>query len=255
VVTPFTPYYLWYKKQSNVSIAAKSKDMKRYCLKCKKAFEPVRKNHVFCSSKCRAESWKINHYWKDFDPTDNGNHIPVQQKITFARVEQGVLFKTLKKVKLVEQLWIFAHSILWGAQNFSEEEQDRFKKYLSEYFPDGANVEETFRELVERFVLAKRYLLEKPYRFIAPPNDYLNPKFYNSFSSTATWFRALQVLKQKNPDICESLEVFSEAILNYATTQNILDIVFYRHVFTSLENYDLLQWYMNAIVHYQFLHY
>jgi len=229
--------------------------MKRYCLKCKSPFEPVRKNHVFCSSKCRSDSWKINHYWKDEDLSDSRNNAPIQNKIPFIKVEQGAIFNTIKKVKLVDQLWIYAHSMLWGAQDFKEDEQTTFKKCISEYFVNSTNVEGTFRELVERIVLAKRYVLEKPYRFIASPREYLNPKFYNGLESTAKWYRALQEQKQRDPNFGETLEIFSEAILNYATNQNILDIVFYRQIFISLEIYDLLQWYMNAIMHYQFIHY
>jgi len=229
--------------------------MKRYCLKCKNSFEPVRKNHVFCSSKCRTDSWKINHHWKDEDFSDNTNNASLQNKIPYIKVEQGLFFETIQKAKLAEQFWIYSHSMLWPTQDFNEEQQIIFKKHLSDFFIDSNDADATFRELVERVVLAKRYVLEKPYRYVAPPQDYLNPKFYNGLESTAKWYHALQLRRRTDPNCGESLEIFSEAVLNYASKRNILDIVFYRQLFISLEAPDLLQWYLNAIIHYQFINY
>jgi hypothetical protein len=65
----------------------------------------------------------------------------------------------------------------------------------------------------------------------------------------------LQEQRNSTPQFGESLKIFSEAILNYADERNLLDIIFYRQIFITQKDWDLLQWYMNAVMHYQFINY
>ena len=145
--------------------------------------------------------------------------------------------------------------MLWSTRDFTEEQQNTYKRLIAEHFLQSGNADETFKNLVEKVVLAKRYVLEKPYRFIAEPSDWLNIRFFNGLSGAAKWHDALQEQRTHNPAFGESLSVFADAILNYAEERNVLDIVFYRQFFISIKAWDLLQWYMNAVMHYQFINY
>ena len=225
--------------------------MKKICLKCQKEFETENKDKHYCSALCKAEAWKAS---KSGFGSENQNPDP-NESIPFTKVDNGRLFDAIKRVKRTEQFFVFCHSMLWSTRDFSEEQQNIYKRLIADHFKDSINVDETFKDLVEKVVLAKRYVLEKPYRFIAEPGDWLNIKFFNGLAGATKWHDALQEQREITPEFGESLIIFAEAILNYSEERNVLDIVFYSHIFISLKSWDLLQWYMNAVMHYQFINY
>lgn len=231
--------------------------MKKVCLNCNHEFESKRSDKQYCTSKCKSKAWRIHlatigeHRTLVYPQTE----IHSGRKLVFTKVEEGPIFHSIKLAKRIQEFWIYSHSMLWGTKDFSEEEQNTFKQYIAHYFEGSKNIDETFRELVERVVLEKRYILEKPYRFIAPPHEYFNPNFYNGLVGSSKWFNALQQQRNRTPEFGENLNIFSQAIWLFAEQKNLLDIIFYRQVFITLESYDLLQWYLNAVMHYQFLSY
>lgn len=225
--------------------------MKKDCQNCQREFETENPDTNFCSALCKAETWKAS-------KSGFGSHSedPEEKpKLSFIHVEEGKLFDAIKQVKRTEDFFVFCHSMLWSTKDFSEEQQNTYKRLIAEHFKTSSDVDETFKDLVEKVVLAKRYVLEKPYRFIAEPKDWLNIKFYNGLSGANKWHDALQEQREITPNFGESLRIFSEAILNYAEQRNVLDIVFYRQLFIRLQVWDLLQWYMNSVMHYQFINY
>ena len=230
--------------------------MKKSCSYCEKEFNAKRSDALFCSHACKQMAYVNRKILKEHEARSRNiiNSIKKElKKIPITQVESGSVFNALERVKRTEFFWTFCHSMLWSTQDFSEDQQNKFKRLIADHFMKGENVDATFKDLVEKVVLAKRYVLEKPYRFIADPQDWLNIKFYNGLSGATKWHDALQEQREITPQFGESLKIFSEAILNYAKERNILDIIFYRHIFVSLQSLDLLQWYMNAVMHYQFI--
>lgn len=225
--------------------------MKKICLQCRKEFETENTIKHFCSALCKAEAWKASK--SGFGSNEENSN--TKKEIPFIHVEEGKLFDSIKQVKRTEEFFVFCHSMLWSTRDFSEDEQNTCKRLIADHFLKSTNVDETFKDLVEKVVLAKRYVLEKPYRFIAEPTDWLNIKFYNGLSGANKWHDALQEQREINPEFGVSLNVFANAILHYAEERNLLDIVFYRQLFINLKAWDLLQWYMNAVMHYQFINY
>jgi len=225
--------------------------MKKICHNCQQEFETKRKGKLFCCEACKQSTLKTS----QIKMQNRFKKINPNEQLPFVHVEEGKLFNAIKQVKRTEEFFVFCHSMLWSTRDFKENEQNNCKRLIAEHFKGSSNLDETFKDLVEKVVLAKRYVLEKPYRFIAEPQDWLNIKFYNGLTGASKWHEALQEQRKLTPDFGESLTVFSEAILNYSEQRNILDIVFYRHIFISLKAWDLLQWYMNAIMHYQFINF
>jgi hypothetical protein len=237
----------------------KLKIMKKVCLECQESFLPKKRNdQLYCSHSCKQAAY-IKRKVATMNNTDESVKEKIQNtnkvEIPFVKVENGRLFDSIKCVKRTEQLFVFCHSMLWSTKDFPEDQQNNLKRLIAEYFKESSDVDETFKHLVEKIVLAKRYVLEKPYRFMAEPKDWLNIKFMNGLRNTSKWHDALQEQRKTNPKFGESLKIFSEAILNYAEQRNVLDIVFYRQALISLEAWDLLQWYMNFVMHYQFINY
>jgi hypothetical protein len=225
--------------------------MKNICLNCQKEFETDSEDKKFCSALCKAQTWKASK--AGFGGNRDG--LKITNNIPFIPVGEGKLFDAIKLEKRTEQFFIFCHSMLWSTRDFSENQQNVYKRLIAEHFLSGVDADETFKNLIEKVILAKRYVLEKPYRFIAEPSDWFNIKYYNGLAGTAKWHDALQEQRNSTPQFGESLKIFSEAILNYADERNLLDIIFYRQIFITQKDWDLLQWYMNAVMHYQFINY
>lgn len=225
--------------------------MKKICLNCQQEFETRRKVKRFCCEACKQSALKTSH----IKLLNRLKKINPKEQLPFIHIEEGKLFNAIKQVKMTENFFVFCHSMLWSTRDFKEAEQNNLKRLIAEHFKDSSNLDDTFKDLVEKVVLAKRYVLEKPYRFIAEPSEWLNIKFYNGLSGASKWHDALQEQRKITPNFGESLSIFSEAILNYSQQRNVLDIVFYRQILISLKTWDLLQWYMNAVMHYQFINF
>lgn len=233
--------------------------MEKTCEYCQETFLPKKRNdQMYCSSSCRQLAYvkrKVLFNLHKNDSAEKKNILKNHLELPFIKVENGRIFDAIKRVKRTEDFFVFCHSMLWSTRDFSEHQQNHYKRLIADHFRENVDADETFKALVEKVVLAKRHVLEKPYRFIAEPSDWLNIKFFNGLSGANKWHDALQEQREITPKFGESLSVFAEAILNYAEQKNVLDIVFYRQIFISLKSWDLLQWYMNSVMHYQFINY
>jgi hypothetical protein len=220
--------------------------MKNICLNCFIKFEAENESQDFCCERCRLEFTE-----KFFLAATKGG----ASKLPLRRMEQGNMFDVIKKTKRTEDFWIFCHAMFWHTQDFHEGERNRFKLQITDYFKDAKNTDDIFTELIERCCLAKRNIEERASGYIPQPNEWLNINHPNGLSCTNKWYSVLQKQRVNCPDFNVGLKVFAEAIIKYADTRNILDIVYYRQVFLSLTHYDLLQWYMNIVMHFQFIDY
>jgi hypothetical protein len=223
--------------------------MKKFCLNCNTEFETQKEKKNFCRPSCSATYWlKRKGLFQ--------NKLPEKElKLPFKKIESGDLFNAIKKVKRTEDFWIFCHAMFWHTQDFHEGEINKFKQQIADYFKNSRDIDQTFTELIERACLAKRHAEEKDSRYIPQPEDWFNINHPSSLATTNKWYAALQKQRLHSPDFSKGLSFFAEAVISYADTRNMLDIVFYRHVFISLTHYDLLQWYMNVVMHYQFINF
>jgi hypothetical protein len=176
-------------------------------------------------------------------------------KIPENKIQHGDLFNNLKKVQRANDYWIFCHSFFWNTQNYTEDQQNQFRNSIIKYFEGSNDIDNSFIELVQRACLAKQYVQEKNYRSMALPGEWFDPNFIGGLAYSKCWFD--KVLEHRNTSkyFLKDIEIFSNAILSYAENKNILDIAFYRQIFIDLKNHDLLQWYMNAVMHFQFINY
>ncbi len=95
---------------------------------------------------------------------------------------------------MVDVSWDFAHHQLWNDYPFSEEEIAKAKKYIRRYyraihparFTRTAN--NRLKVFCERVMLAKKYVLRFPYRYIPSPCIWFNPKNAKGFRGTKEWY-------------------------------------------------------------------
>lgn len=116
-------------------------------------------------------------------------------------------------------------------------------------------MEKTFKQLIERVCLAKRYVSRKKGRYISKPVDWLNVNYKNGLKGTEKWFKQVQLQRADVPHYNEGISILSLAVLQYCEVKSVLNIEYYREKFISLKQFDLLQHYMNTVVHLQYTNY
>ncbi|MFL5763874.1 MAG: hypothetical protein ACJ77K_08040 [Bacteroidia bacterium] len=171
------------------------------------------------------------------------------------RVIRGGKFYKEKNERRIEQLWLFCHASLWNNQQFEESEINEFKKLISEFFSIRKDTDATFKQLVERVCLAKRYVCRRSGRYIAKPIDWLNINYKNGLAGTASWYKQVQEQRKTVPHYNEGISTLANAVLDYCKTRNVLGVPNYRIELLKQKQYDLLQMYMNALMHIHYLSY
>src|ERR1051325_541184 len=71
-------------------------------------------------------------------------------------VVEGDLFHTIRNAGKIENFLSFCQSLFWSDQNFSEEQKMDFQTLIAEHFSNKVHGRDTFIELAERAILAKR---------------------------------------------------------------------------------------------------
>lgn len=168
---------------------------------------------------------------------------------------KGGLYPRTKKETASENLWLICKAAFWNTQLFSHEEEANFKLLVAEHFKGSRNLDVTFKQLVERVCLAKRYLTRRKGRYISKPIDWLNVNYKNGLSGTAKWYKEVNNQRATVPNYNEGIALFAKALLKYADNRNIIDLLNYRRELIELKQHDLVQLYMNCIMHIQYLNF
>lgn len=168
---------------------------------------------------------------------------------------KGGLYPSTKKEIASENLWLICKAAFWNTQLFAQTEEQTFKELIAEHFKGSRNLDVTFKQLVERVCLAKRYLTRRKGRYISKPIDWLNINYKNGLSGTAKWYKDVNKQRASVPHYNEGITVLAKGLLKYAENRNILDLLNYRRELIELKQYDLVQLYMNSIMHIQYLNF
>jgi len=171
----------------------------------------------------------------------------------FFKLIKGGLYMTAKKQQRTEDFWIFCHSTFWSTENFSTAEQEKFKQLIADHFEGCENVNKKFRELVQRAVMAKRYIRRKSTRYIAKPIDWFNIHFKTGLSGTEKWYRQVVDQRKTVPHYNEGIKLLAKAVLDYSKDQNPFEVEYYRNELIQHKQNDLLFLYTNFIVHKEFI--
>lgn len=165
------------------------------------------------------------------------------------RVVKGNLFPRTTREKRIEQFWLLCHATFWNGQQFTDAETCEFKELIAEHFKRNRNVDAVFKQLVERVCLAKRYVTRKKGRYISKPIDWLNINYKNGLAGTASWYKDVVAQRETVPHYNEGISLLAKAVYKFCETRNVLDILNYRKDLIRLKQQDLLQIYMNTIMH------
>ena len=157
-----------------------------------------------------------------------------------------------KTGELVTAVFAVAQASLWFGKNFSEKEEAQLKDLIVEHFLNGQDSRKTFKELIERLGLAKRYVARKRGRYISKPQDYLNIHYPLGLAGTAAWLEQVKQVRKDVPEYNKGLTTFAKAVL--AFTENPSATEFYKGKKQLIEQnqFDLLQVYNNVILKIQY---
>lgn len=171
------------------------------------------------------------------------------------KVIKGGLFPTTKREKRIEQFWLFCRATFWNTQQFTDAEIAEFKLLIGEHFKRNKNVDVVFKQLIERVCLAKRYVTRRKGRYISKPIDWLNINYKNGLAGTAGWYKIVQEQRETVPHYNEGIAYLAKAVYKYCETRNFLDMLINRKELIRLKQHDLLQIYMNTIMHIQYFNF
>ncbi len=95
--------------------------------------------------------------------------------------------KSYEDDKLINASWTVAQSALWNSRPFSRNEIAQLKELIADHYDNGKSIQVTFKDIVERICLAKRYVARRKGRYISKPVDWLNIHYHNGLAGTAAW--------------------------------------------------------------------
>ncbi len=154
--------------------------------------------------------------------------------------------------KLLNGVWNTAQSALWINQNFSAKEKESFKTLITDHLFEGKNTKHTFKELIERICLAKRYVQRKRGRYISKPQDWLNIHYPLGLTGTQGWLERVKEMRKDVPEYNKGINTLATGILKFLETPDNKTFQKYRKELINERQFDLLQIFNNTIINLQY---
>lgn len=150
--------------------------------------------------------------------------------------------------KFVDGIWKVVHAGLWPNQIFSSKEKELLKGLIADHFYNGKSAKRTFKELVERICLAKRYVNRKRGRYISKPQDWLNIHYPLGLTGTSAWLDRVNEVRADVPEYNKGIQVFANAVLACIESPGHAVFYKYRRLLIEQKQFDLLQIFYNSII-------
>jgi hypothetical protein len=155
--------------------------------------------------------------------------------------------------KLIHASWAVVQSALWNSQHFNPSEVAQLKKLIAEHYENNKSIKVTFKDLIERICLAKRYVARKKGRYISKPVDWLNIHYHKGLAGTAVWLQEVKEQRKTVPEYNQGISTLAKGILKYIESPSMIVFYQYRRMLIEQKQQDLLQIFYNTIIHLQFL--
>ncbi|MFL5763573.1 MAG: hypothetical protein ACJ77K_06480 [Bacteroidia bacterium] len=155
-------------------------------------------------------------------------------------------------LKAINGIWCTAHAALWPNQQFSAKEVSEMKRLISDHFRNGKAAATTFKELVERICLAKRYVARKRGRYISKPQDWLNIHYPLGLTGTEGWMEKVKAIRTDVPEYNQGITTLAKAVTAYIHQPTATTYYKQRRLLMEQKQFDLLQVFNSTIIHLQF---
>lgn len=159
---------------------------------------------------------------------------------------------TKDQSKLIECVWNVAQAGLWPRQNFTVKEKIALKELIADHFSAGKNDRKTFKELLERICLAKRYVARKRGRYISKPQDWLNIHYPLGLTGTGAWLERVNEIRSDVPEYNKGIKTFANAVLSFIESPGQNTFFRFKKQLTEQNQHDLLQIFYTTIINLQY---
>ena len=154
--------------------------------------------------------------------------------------------------KLINASWTVAQSALWNGMQFNRSETEQLKELIAAHYHSSKSVQTTFKEIVERICLAKRYVARRKGRYISKPVDWLNINYHKGLAGTAAWLQEVKEQRKTVPHYNKGISTLAKGILKYIESPSMVVFYQYRRMLIEQKQQDLLQIFYNTIINLQF---
>lgn len=173
--------------------------------------------------------------------------------LSHLRIIKGAVSTAAKRLSRMHDLLVFSNAVLWPDITFSERSRQELLPLIEQHFRGSQDIDQRFRELIERTVLGRCWVDEKAYRFIPEPKKWFNNDRIDGLYSTHTLYGKMLTMRNSMPLYEVGISLLSTAVQRYFDDRNILDVTACRQAFILFHRLDLLQYYYNTIMHIQFI--
>ncbi|MPM64886.1 hypothetical protein SDC9_111777 [bioreactor metagenome] len=148
--------------------------------------------------------------------------------------------------------WNFMIANLYDGRTFSINDEIASEKLLKKYFQDNAaspnKLAEAFNSFLLRVILARKYALRNPDRFIPTPRVWLDPTFKYGFSGTETWLTAVNKKYEAQKEYYSNVKLVATLYRQFAANPGIFDFVSARQTLGKFKNKEYLKMFDEAVI-------
>ena len=173
--------------------------------------------------------------------SSNTNNLQVQK--SFAEYQQEI-------TALTNCAWQVVYTALWNTKQFSAEEIETAKAFISSFLHQAGSHKIKYSEFVQRVLLARIYVSSHPGKYIPLPSRWFCTKNTNGFMGTEKWYKAVQQTRAAIPLYKQSLRAFAEAVSETTQTGKATDFHYWRSYFIQQNTNGLLNLYLSTIANY-----
>ncbi len=142
--------------------------------------------------------------------------------------------------RLIVATWQIAQSALWADKTFTEKDKEEFLSLISGYYRGNKNKLACFKQIVQRILLARRYVNGNKYRYIPKPADWLNIHFTYGISGTKSWYERIREERKKVPHYNEGIKLFADGVWEYLSSPTAKNYTSLHEQLFQQDQHDLI---------------
>ncbi len=161
-----------------------------------------------------------------------------QQQATLTLIKGGA--KT-EYQRMILATWQVAHSALWADKVFTQQDKEEFLSLISCYYRGSKNKVACFKQVIQRILLARRYVNRNSRRYIPKPADWLNIHFTYGVSGTKGWFDRIKEERKKVPHYNDGIQLFADGVWTFVNTPTAVNYSNLHQDLFQRDQHDLIE--------------
>lgn len=164
--------------------------------------------------------------------------VKYQQHPTLRLIKGG---KVSKFQRCISATWQIAQSALWPDKVFSESDVKEFRTLIAIYYKGRADKTACLKQIIQRILLAKRYVSRNNGRYVSHPINWLNIHFSYGISGTKAWYKQIEEERKQVPHYNEGINLFANGVWKFLCQPTSENYHTLHEVLAEHEQYDLIE--------------